>query len=290
MRQFAVAALLSLASTSAFAQADNSLTFEAVSIKPFPEGAPMRMSGCEGGPGYTDPGQIHCEHITLRMLMARAYKVRTQEIFGPGTLDSEYFNILAKVPPGSTNEEVAIMFRKMLAERFKLTLHHENRLLPAYSLQVATGGPKLKDAGPIPQDDSPPADGKLPVGEDGFPLLRRSVTSKGPITLFRNGQARLFASQGKLAALATAFSNQLERVVVDETGLAGTYDIVLTWTPDSRDPGGRPRPEAASSEASTPEVDLFAALEQQLGLKLVSTRIQHDALVVDRVEKSPTEN
>jgi uncharacterized protein (TIGR03435 family) len=82
----------------------------------------------------------------------------------------------------------------------------------------------------------------------------------------------------------------LDRVVVDETGLAGTYDIVLTWTPDSRDPGGRPRPEAASSEASTPEVDLFAALEQQLGLKLVSTRIQHDALVVDRVEKSPTEN
>jgi hypothetical protein len=64
----------------------------------------------------------------------RAYRVRTQEIFGPGTLDSEYFNILAKVPPGSDNAQVAVMFRNMLAERFKLTLHHENRALPAYSL------------------------------------------------------------------------------------------------------------------------------------------------------------
>jgi uncharacterized protein (TIGR03435 family) len=81
--------------------------------------------------------------------------------------------------------------------------------------------------------------------------------------------------------------------VVDETGLTGAYDITLYWTPDPSEPGGRRRPsgEASSTvEERTPDVDLRAAVEQQLGLTLVSKKIVRDALVVDHAEKVPTEN
>jgi uncharacterized protein (TIGR03435 family) len=96
--------------------------------------------------------------------------------------------------------------------------------------------------------------------------------------------------------LRKRFSRQLDRVVADETGLAGKYDITLNWMPDATEPGGRPRqaasvrPEASASQEETTDTNLFAALEQQLGLKLVSKKVPRDTLVIDRVEKLPTDN
>jgi uncharacterized protein (TIGR03435 family) len=302
MRPFATITLFALACGRAFAQADDSsIAFEAASIKPFAEGSTITMSGCLGGPGSDDPGRINCEYTTLKMLLMRAYQVKSQEIFGPGWLDSAHFNITAKLPQGATKEQVPVMFRNLLAERFKLALHHENRALPVYSLTVAKGGLKIKESAQAPaaaaSDDAQPAGGSPPIGKDGFPILRPATIAGGPITLYRQGRARLQASNTKLATLAEALSRQLDRVVTDETGLAGKYDITLNWTPEATEPGGRPRqaasvrPEAtASQEESTPEPDLFAAVEQQLGLKLVSKKIPRDTLVIDRAEKVPTEN
>jgi len=267
-------------------------TFEAVSIKPFPEGTPIMMSGCVGGPGSDDPGQIKCEYMTLKMLLMRAYKVRNQEIFGPGWIDSTRFNILAKVPQGATGDEVRAMFGNLLAERFKVALHHETRPMTAYSLVVAKNGPRLKEydaAAVASADDGPPPGGKLPTGDDGFPILRRSVIASGPIILYRQGRARLQAGNAKIARLAEALSNQLDQTVTNETGLTGSYDITLYWTPDPTESGGR-TPASAPQEASAPETSLFAALEQQLGLKLVAKKAPHDTLVIDRAEKTPVEN
>jgi uncharacterized protein (TIGR03435 family) len=268
---------------------DSALTFEAVSVKPFPEGAPIQMSGCQGGPGGGDPIRIDCEYISLRMLLVRAYGVKGREIFGPGVLDSEHFNIIAKVPAGATKEQVPAMFRSFLADRFKVTLHHESRALQGYSLQVAKSGLKMKESGPdvASDDEASLVGGKLPVGEDGFPILRKSLLAAGPIIFFRQGRARLQASQTSLSTLATSLSNQLDRVVVDQT-LPGKYDMTLYWAPDATEPGGRQG--AAPDGASTPETNLFGAIEQQLGLKLVSAKITRDTLVVDHAEKLPTEN
>src|ERR1022692_1430848 len=301
MRPFATIALFALTCGRAFAQADDAgIVFEAVSIKPFAEGTTITMSGCMGGPGSDDPGRINCEYTTLRMLLTRAYQVKSQEIFGPGWLDSAHFNIIAKLPQGATKERVAMMFRNLLAERFKLALHHETRALPTYSLTVAKGGLKIKESAQAPaaaSDDAQPAGGRPPIGKDGFPILRPSAFAGGPITLYRQGRTRLQASNTKLATLAEALSRQLDRVVIDETGLAGKYEITLNWTPEATEPGGRPRPAAsvrpegiASQEESPPEPDLFAAMEQQLGLKLVSKKIPRDTLVIDRAEKVPIEN
>jgi uncharacterized protein (TIGR03435 family) len=281
--------------------------FEAVSIKPFPEGAVIMMSGCDGGPGTDHPGRINCEYTTPRMLLMMAYGVKSSEIFGPGWLDSGHFNIDAKLPKGATKEQVPAMFRNLLAERFKLALHHETRLLPAYALTVAKGGLKIKESAPAPAatdgaqpagqppsgspSSGPPPSGPPPTGEDGFPILRPAVIANGPIILYRQGRGRLQGGNTSLAVLAEKLSGQVDQVVIDETGLDGKYDMTLNWTLDAAEIGGTAGPgTGASQEASTPGASLFAAVEQQLGLKLVSKKIARDVIVVDRVDKVPTGN
>ena len=299
--RFATIALFALIAGRVPTRADDSnIAFEAVSIKPFPEVASIMMSGCMGGPGSDDPGRINCEYTTVKMLLARAYKVKSQEIFGPGWLDSAHFNIVAKLPQGANQEQVPAMFRNLLAERFKVALHGEKRLLPGYAVTVGKSGIKMKETAPEPAAanlDAQPAGGKLPIGADGFPVLRPAAIASGPIILYRQGRARLQAGNTSLATFAEALSRQLDRVVADETGLIGKYDITLYWTPDAIEPGGRPRPavdagpeSSASEEAAAPDLSLFAAVEQQLGLKLESKKIERDTLVIDRAEKIPVEN
>jgi len=295
MRPFATITLFALSCGRAFSQADDpKMAFEAASIKPFAEGTSIMMSGCMGGPGSGDPGRINCEYATLKMLLMKAYPVKSQEIFGPGWLDSAHFNIVAKLPQAATREQVPAMFRNLLAERFHMALHHESKLLPTYSLTVAKGGIKIKESTPpgaAAAEDAPPAAGGPPIGKDGFPILRPAVYAAGPLILFRQGRARLQAGNTTMTMLAEAFTRQLDRVVIDETGLDGKYDITLNWTPEATEPGGRhPAAGAASPEDSVPDVNLFAAVEQQLGLKLISKKTPRDTLVIDRAEKVPTEN
>jgi uncharacterized protein (TIGR03435 family) len=272
-------------------ETDTNLAFEAVSIKPFPEGSPIQWSGCMGGPGTDDPGRYDCRYMTLKSLLMNAYRVRNQEISGPAWIDSTHFDILAKVPSGATREQARTMFRNLLAERFKVVLHHETRPMTGYSLTVAKNGPRLKehDSSAAAPDDSPPPGGKLPTGEDGFPILRPSVLLHGPITLFRPGRARLQGNDLKLSTLADALTNQLDQNVTNETGLTGRYDITLYWAPDATETAGH-SPAPASQEAGMPETSLFAALERQLGLKLEAKKIPRDILVIDRAEKTPTGN
>ncbi len=291
MRFLPLIVLAASIASAAPQDADSSVTFEAVSIKPYPEGTPISMSGCVGGPGSEDPGQVRCEYVTLKTLLMRAYKVRNQEISAPGWVDSTHYNIVAKVAPGATRSQLPAMFQNLLAQRFQLVLHRESRQLTAYALVLAKNGPRLKEHNPAaaaPADDPPPG-GKLPIGDDGFPILRPSVIASGPIILYRQGRARLQAGNTKLAKIAEALSNQLDRTVTDETGLAGSYDIALTWTPDPTESGGR-QPAMVAQVAGAPETSLFAALEQQLGLKLVARKAPADILVIDRAEKTPTGN
>jgi uncharacterized protein (TIGR03435 family) len=297
MRALAAMTFFALTCGPAFSQPDGrALTFEAASIKPFPEGTPRAMSGCLGGPGSDDPGRINCEYATLRMFLMRAYQVKNREIFGPGWMDSVHFNLTAKVPTGASKDDSAAMFRNLLAERFHVELHRENRILPAYSLTVAKGGVKMKEwSSDASSTDEPPPGGKLPTGKDGFPILRRSSLAGGPIILYRMGRARLQADGSTTSALAMALTNQLDMIVTDETGLTGKYEMILYWTPDTVEVGGAQRPRATGSgpeslTAQDPTVDLFAALEQQLGLKLVSKKVSRDVLVIDRADKVPTEN
>src|SRR5215469_16227229 len=93
-------------------------SFEAVSVKPWVQGTMLSWSGCQGGPGSSDPGRIECRYVTLRVLLSRAFGVKNQETFGPAWIDDLRFNVDAKLPAGAKREQVPGMYRQMLVERF----------------------------------------------------------------------------------------------------------------------------------------------------------------------------
>ena len=113
--------------------AEVKLEFEVASVKPsaLPAGNGVLRPGPKGGPGSGDPGRVTYTFSTIRDLMVDAYSVKRSQISGgPNWLDSERFDIVAKVPGGATKEQVKVMLQNLLAERFKLTLRSENKEPP----------------------------------------------------------------------------------------------------------------------------------------------------------------
>jgi uncharacterized protein (TIGR03435 family) len=173
------------------------------------------------------------------------------------------------------------MLQNLLAERFKLTFHREKKEVQAYDLVVAKNGPKLKES-PTTQpssDDDP----EKPVSastanrdENGFPIL---PPGRQPMMMaIKGGYAVQRFGDESMENFAEALAGQLRHPVSDATGLKGKYDFTLNWIM-----GG-----ALSPENTGPT--LFTALQQQLGLRLESKKGTVDVLVVDHIEKSPTEN
>jgi uncharacterized protein (TIGR03435 family) len=215
----------------------------------------------------------------LNTLIAAAYNLNPRAISGgPAWIESDHYDILAKAPGDvrpNLDEQMA-MLRKLLADRFKLTFHREQKEMSIYALTVAKGGSKvtgskvtgskLKESAMSPDDS--------PVGP---PPLIFVVTPPA---------VRLPGRYATMAELASVFQRgMLDRPVVDQTGLLGRYDFDLEFTPDESQFGGvlgRPPSDA-------PLPGLFAALQQQLGLKLEATKGPVDVLVVDRAER-PSEN
>jgi uncharacterized protein (TIGR03435 family) len=184
---------------------------------------------------------------------------------GPPWLNERRFDIQAKVDPSEfknlTLEQGMAMLQKLLADRFKLVVHHETRAFPLYALVVAKNGPKLQE--PRPEDLEHSPDGTVVCVHGGRP---HDLTFRG-------------CDMQDLASNLTYFSD-LGRTVVDKTGLTGPYIFKLKWTPDNPSASASPDPSAPS---------IFIALKEQLGLKLESTNGPLDTIVIDHVEM-PSEN
>jgi uncharacterized protein (TIGR03435 family) len=271
--------------------------FEVASIKQFAAGRPISMAGCQGGPGTDEPTRVTCSYTSLLRLIVRAYGVKPYQVSGPPWLDTEHYDVLASVPLGASKDELPLMFQNLLAERFGLTLHRERRDLAAYSLIVGReGDAKLAAAtqnGTGQENESP--SGKPALGKDGFPMLPASALVNGPITIVRKGRARMQGDNLTLTAFATALSDQLDQLVFNETGLEGRYAITLYWSVEERAARGRAGVDSHNSNDTTqadpsPDSDLFVAVHQQLGLRLVPKKRSADILVVDHADRSPTAN
>jgi uncharacterized protein (TIGR03435 family) len=282
-------------------------TFEVASIKPAPPPTGgMILVMMSGGPGSADPGRVTFTNMTVKNILMRAYEVKSYQISGPGWLDSERFDIVAKVPQGATKEQFALMIQNLLAERFKLTLHHEKKDLPMYALVVAKNGPKLKesvddrnakDAGSAPPLGPPPPPG--PMGKDGFPQLPPGAGGRGILMMGMNGRARISGTKRSMAELADGLAGFLDRPVVDMTELKANYDFTLYFDPEGMmglmGPIGRGGPggpgEGGAPVTSAPEsVSIFTAVQEQLGLKLDQRKGPVDLLVIDHLEKVSTDN
>lgn len=253
---------------SLFGQAQPQPAFEAVSVKPSPPTGDSYSVGCRGGPGSSDPGLLHCWNYSLANLIVRAFQVTYDQISGPDFLRTAFFEIDAKVPAGTTQNDFRAMLRKLMADRFALAVHYETREMQVFDLVVAKGGPKLKKA-----DPSANANAAHPLPE-GYPKI------SGPGMAMSNGRGGKFESKYTLDALARWLRPQLHRPVNNATGLDGEFEILLYWATD----------ELRETATTDPGPSLEKAVEDQLGLRLVAKRGSSDFLVVDRCEKTPAAN
>jgi uncharacterized protein (TIGR03435 family) len=311
LRAIMSAGLAMFTSCAAFGQAtENSPAFEVASVKP---AAPMTGNTIRvmmrGGPGSNDPGQITYTNVTLYNVLMSAYGVKDFQISGPGWLDSERYDIFAKVPRGATKAQSKVMMQNLLAERFKLTLHRETKELPMYELVVGKNGPRLTES---VEDPAAAAAMRQPtLGKDGFPVMPpglAGLTAKSLKTMNGLPGASMTANHQSMAEFAETLSSRLDLPVVDMTGLTGKYDYTLSFSAEGlghmRLPGGiaLPPPAAPSPGEGGPGTpmagapdgpsspDLFTALQEQLGLKLEQRKGPVELLVIDHLEKVPVEN
>jgi len=284
--------------------------FEVASVKPVaPQAMPagggmvMRARGC----GKPDPAMVRCNSATMKMLLMRAYNVKSYQIQGPSWIDSELFDLSAKIPDGTPQDQVPAMLQALIMERFGARIHKETKVLPAYELSIGKGGPKLKEIDeskltPMPQPGDPlPAIG----GGRGPGMTPVSSMPKGAIMMMVNSNgARTIRGNMGMDQLIAHLVNVTGRPVADLTGLKGTYEIELTYLGDEMDTFGRtmaslPPPPAGAgragdappgADANTPTATLTQALQQTLGLKLEAKKAPVEMIVLDSANKVPTEN
>jgi uncharacterized protein (TIGR03435 family) len=280
---------LLLFACAGFAQSADKLEFEVASLKqaPPPDGRGVSVF-CRGGPGSQDPGLFVCENMSLSNLVCRAYGISYYQLIATDSMAGmrPMFNLDAKVAPGATVDDLKVMLQNLLAVRFKLVVHRETRDYQKYELVVARNGPKFKEGAdpppPPPKDDDAgisrpaPPRARPTLDKDGFPALPPGQ----PGMSMMNGRARLFYPNMTMEMLAGQLSGQLASPVTDATGLKGKYAIGLFWVAESRS-------TASDSDAGP---TLVQAIQEQLGLRLESKKGPAEFLIVDHVDKVPTEN
>jgi uncharacterized protein (TIGR03435 family) len=206
-------------------QADAKLEFEVASVKPAAPFTGRQLP--RGGPGSSDPAHVRYTYVSLKNLLILAYGMPTQQITGPAWIDSERYDIVANVPGGATADQLNVMLRNLLADRFKLVVHRETRELQRYELTVAKNGPRIK---PYVEDPNEPIHepGKPVFDKNGAPVLRPGGVgfATGP------GERQLLGRKRSIEQLALILANELERPVVDKTGLTGNYDYTLKYAPN----------------------------------------------------------
>jgi uncharacterized protein (TIGR03435 family) len=290
--------------------ADTRLAFEVASVRPAAPMPPGQMTvGSRGGPGTNDPGRITYTNVTIINLLLRAYDVKYNQISGgPGWLENERFDINVKVPPGATREQVKVMLQHLLASRFRLAVHREKKEMPIYALVVGKNGPRMREAKPgAPPPVTPDPTMPLQTGSEGCPDLSAMANRQGSMMAITNGNACLAMSGQPMSKLANMLSEQLDRPVVEMTGLDAKYDFLLRFDASTAGKGmtvmtGVPVGGQLGGDGSrdgagiVPGADanaapgILAAVQQQLGLKLEPRKGPVEVLVIDHVEKTPTEN
>jgi uncharacterized protein (TIGR03435 family) len=239
--------------------ADARAVFEVATIKPSIPDRPGKVFTVKGR-------QVITINTSLNDLITFAYGIHARQITsGPPWMESDKYDVTGQPESqGQPNErQLRAMIQTLLTDRFKLTFRRETRELPIYAITVGTGGPKLT------KNDSNP---------NGLPGL------------FFRGLGVLPGTNASIGDLAGVLQTAvLDRPVVDKTGLQGRFDFMLRWTPDETQFNGLGvRIPPPSNDPDAPP-GLFTAFQEQLGLKLDSTRGPAEVFVIDRVER-PSEN
>jgi uncharacterized protein (TIGR03435 family) len=199
-------------------------------------------------------------NVTLKSCIVYAYGVTDPQVSGPDWLGSEAYDFVAKAPSGATEDQIPLMFRALLADRFKLALHRDTKELPVYAIAVAKNGPKIK---------------KVESEDHGTSSSRGHLTATA-------------ISMGRFANVLARPGFALGRPVVDQTSLDGLFSFTLDWTPENTSavPDRKSNEPRNADEAPT----IFVALQEQLGLRLEARKAPVEILVIDHADKVPSEN
>jgi uncharacterized protein (TIGR03435 family) len=258
-------------------------SFEVATIKP------NHSVGQQMSAGF-QPGRFTASATTIKRLIAFAYHVKPFQVLGgPSWMSSDKFDIEAKEPDAlaeelqklrtdQAREKMGLLLQSLFADRFGLKVSHDTKELPVYALVVAKGGPKLQEEKPGATNPNVIKDpeGHV-VGRDSISVATGHIAGPGL----------------PMGTLVMLLSFQLNRTVLDQTGLKGKYDVTLQWTPDDgtaampaglegSSPGAAPPPDSSGPS-------IFTAIQEQLGLKLESTKGPVEVLVIDHIER-PSEN
>ncbi len=319
----AVQAPVAATANAAAAVTNSSLAFDAASVRPSPEPDQQTMlAGLIAGrrPNWVrvDGTRATFNYESLNDLIAYAYKLRSYEVSGPEWLVTDRFDIAARLPEGATKDDVPEMLQALLKDRFKLATHSEMQEQPVLALMVGKSGPKLKEAAATAEafdENAPlkPGESKMDTPSGPIRLMKNAdgsttynMGARGSFTLKFDGETRsmhmeasTITMKGFVMMMTTLGAGQ-GRQIVDMTGLTGMYqaavdfsvmDLQSSLSAQGIDIPRRPGGGSSGTEATDPEggATVSAALEK-LGLRLEKSRAKVDRLVVDHVEKLPTEN
>ena len=227
---------------------------------------------------HIDADRVTLTGDPLKVVLMEAFLVKMDQIIGPPWLESDCFDVTAKIPQGATKDQLPAMYQALLVERFKLAAHKETRSRSGYALVVDQNGLRVKQSEP-----------NLNVvhsngGQVRFSAARNSAGIKGAMTM---------------AMLARFLSTPLGAPVQDLTSLVGTYDIDLSWLPETgleklgrfAEAGVSPaNPPVGEPNVSAGVSNLFTSLRESLGLRLESRKMQIDVIVIDHIERVPVAN
>jgi len=200
-----------------------------------------------------DPQRMSWTNVSLRQLVEAAYSVQDYQLAGgPSWMDADRWDIAATTNIPTKSSEKFKLLQSLLADRFHLIIQREIRNLPLYRLVIGKGGTKLSEAKPGQTD----------------PAQRGTTVGRGSIS----------AKQTSMSTFVYFLSGELRQPIVDDTGLKGEYDFDLTWSPTEM-------PDAKSEAAEQVASSVFAAVQEQLGLRLQPSRGPVEVLVVASVQK-----
>lgn len=246
------ACLVAIIVARVWGQENREPKFEVASVKLHTAASPSTgRSGVE-----ETPGLALIEDLTLKSVIGIAYGVKNFQIEGPGWLDTVHVDITAKPPTGYQHAQLQALLCSLLRDRFKLAVHHESKEVPAFALMVAKGGSKLHEA-------------------------------TKPRDFFTARPGLIQGARVSTAQFASALARMLGHPVADETGLTAMYEVKVEWTPDQTSPATNADGQTAAPE---PGLSLLTAVNDQLGLRLHTRKVSADFVVIDHMEREPTEN
>lgn len=291
MRALSNLTLLFALAWNAFAQ-PSLPAFEVASVKAAKESDTHKW---KGGPGTNDPSRFEAM-MDLQSLARIAWDVRRYQAVAPKNMEDLYVSITAKVPPGTDEPTFHRMLQQLLITRMKLEVQYGVREVPAYDLVVAKGGAKLQPAelAPSASTGQPTPAGQIPVVKTVRDKEGRQQLPPGVPRFFSQytaGTMRYMVRMLPMEKILPGIADALGRPVVDKTGLTGNYDFVLEFSYSlSADSAVADPASSATPEARLAAPLLKDAIEQQLGLKLQSSKTVDRVLTVISFSKTPVEN